>query len=349
MPQKTFSFRQRAGRFNWKLVSSVDLFAIIDDLRVDELQGALDAVTFSEFTPSDVKRSSVESTTKLVHLMQLMIEYLLYCQEAELQLVHQLRNELSDWKRANKELKKENVGLKEDISIYKRQMAALNKSLSRVADRDDSGRIIYRAINEPAVPKSTDLKPLLEPICQMIESVQKHERDTRDFMMESLLEQRQVFMQQLSELQAKSAASGSSSGLKELLEAQWRQQSDQDREKMRELMVANESLRSQLARRETDLSDASKEIQTTQAALSQRDAAIRELERELAEKSRAMKTAELQRIKDDVLRNDAPTRASVELHRMRGRHGATLTMFSVFKNGMCGFIIIFNIHIYIHI
>jgi septal ring factor EnvC (AmiA/AmiB activator) len=312
-------------------VSSVDLFAIIDDLRVDELQGALDAVTFSEFTPSDVKRSSIESTTKLVHLMQLMIEYLLYCQEAELQLIHELRDELADWKRANKDLRKENVGLKEDISIYKRQMAALNKSLSRVADRDDNGKIIYRAVNEPTAPKSSDIKPLLEPICQMIESVQKHERDTRDFMMESLHEQRQLFIQQLSEMHAKT--SSGQGDLRELLETQWRQQADKDNEKLRELVKANESLHDELARKDSEVLNAQREAQAARDTVAQRDGTIRELERDIAEKSRAIKAAELQKLKEDTIKKDIPTNKSVELFRVKSRHGAILSIFGVFQNG----------------
>lgn len=312
-------------------MSSVDLIAIIDDLRVDELQGALDAVTFSEFTPSDVKRSSIESTTKLVHLMQLMIEYLLYCQEAELQLIHELKNELADWKRANKDLRKENAGLKEDISIYKRQMAALNKSLSRIADRDDSGKIIYRAVSEPVAPKSADIKPLLEPICQMIESVQKHERDTRDFMMESLHEQRQLFMQQLSELHAKS--SSGQGDLKALLETQWRQQADRDSENLRELVKANESLHNELARKDSEVLEAKREVLAAQDVISQRDATIRELERDLSETNRALKAAELRKFKDDVVKRDMPTNKSVELFRMKSRHGAILSMFGIFQNG----------------
>jgi hypothetical protein len=183
---KTFAFRQRAGHLNWKLISSVDIFRIVDDLRIDELQSVLDPVAFCEFSVSDVKRNTVDATTKLVHLMQLMIEYLLYCQESQLQLVKEMDGQNRILRKSMKACSRDNLAFREDIKIYKRQLALLKQALHQGADYGD--QISYRVLNPPISPEQ--IKPILEPICAMIESVQRHEKETRDFMKSTLDEQR---------------------------------------------------------------------------------------------------------------------------------------------------------------
>lgn len=74
----TFSFRARCGKLNWRLISSIDLNDIIDnsvdnDDNINELQLALDIVTFCDFNNDDVRNNSIDNVTKLVKLMQLMI------------------------------------------------------------------------------------------------------------------------------------------------------------------------------------------------------------------------------------------------------------------------------------
>lgn len=183
---KTFAFRQRAGHLNWKLISSVDIFRIVDDLRIDELQSVLDPVAFCEFSVSDVKRNTVDATTKLIHLMQLMIEYLLYCQESQLQLVKEMDGQNRLLRKSLKACTRDNAAFREDIKIYKRQLALLKQALNNGSDFGD--QISYRVINPPV--SSEHMKPILEPICAMIESVQRHEKETRDFMKNTLDEQR---------------------------------------------------------------------------------------------------------------------------------------------------------------
>ena len=186
---KTFAFRQRAGHLNWNLISSVDIFRIVDELRIDELQSVLDPVAFCEFSVSDVKRNTVDATTKLVHLMQLMIEYLLYCQESQLQLVKDLDGQNRMLRKDLKACTRDNLSYREDIKIYKRQLALLKQALNNGGDYGD--QISYRVVNPPL--NAEHLKPILEPICAMIESVQRHEKETRDYVKSTLDSQRDEF------------------------------------------------------------------------------------------------------------------------------------------------------------
>lgn len=179
---KTFAFRQREGHLNWKLISAVDIFRIVDELRIDELQSVLDPVAFCEFSVSDVKRNTVDATTKLVHLMQLMIEYLLYCQESQLQLVKDLDTQNRTLRKDLKACTRENMAFREDIKIYKRQLALLKQALNKGEEYGDN--ISYRLINPPL--SREHLKPILDPICAMVECIQRHEKETRDYMRTNL-------------------------------------------------------------------------------------------------------------------------------------------------------------------
>ena len=67
-----FSFRQRTGKINWKLVSSTSLQSIIEKQKVNELQIILDTIVFSEFDSNDVKAIPIECTSKLINVMQLL-------------------------------------------------------------------------------------------------------------------------------------------------------------------------------------------------------------------------------------------------------------------------------------
>ena len=80
----SFTFRARVGKLNWRLVSSLDLNDIIDSTNtynnktnssdsINDLQLALDIVTFCEFNNDDVRNNAIDNITKLVKLMQLMI------------------------------------------------------------------------------------------------------------------------------------------------------------------------------------------------------------------------------------------------------------------------------------
>ena len=69
MAKLNFAFRQRIGPINWKIISGIDMNAVIKEVKIDDLQSILDIVTFSEFKDADVNKSTVQTTVKLVQLM----------------------------------------------------------------------------------------------------------------------------------------------------------------------------------------------------------------------------------------------------------------------------------------
>lgn len=194
LSKKTFSFRQRVGHLNWKLVSGVDIFRVVDELQIDELQSVLDPVAFCEFTANDVRRNTVESITKLVQLMQLIIEYLLYSQETQMQMAKEIIKSNCDLKTKSKDLTRKNAACLEDIKIYKRQLTILKRSIKNPSAAIDPPKVLYQpAVSEEApVDNKLNIERIVEPICQMIESVQRHERETREFVKTTLDERRET-------------------------------------------------------------------------------------------------------------------------------------------------------------
>ena len=192
--RRAFSFRQRVGKLNWKRISGVNLEVVIDDLDLDELQAVLDNVTFSEVRPSDIRSSSVESTTKLICVMQLMLEHLLYCQESQYQLIKQLYKQIGDQSKEISDLTKKNVAYRESIKIYQRQIAMLQKSKQNEDDNNDRVKIIQAPTPQPPQTKTTPTVDYIQPV---LESVLNHERKTREYLRDVLQEQRDLYLQEL--------------------------------------------------------------------------------------------------------------------------------------------------------
>lgn len=258
---KTFAFRQRAGHLNWKLISSVDIFRIVDELRIDELQSVLDPVAFCEFSVSDVKRNTVDATTKLVHLMQLMIEYLLYCQESQLQLVKDMDSQNRMLRKDLKACTRDNVSYREDIKIYKRQLALLKQALDSGGDYGD--QISYRVVNPPI--NAEHLKPILEPICAMIESVQRHEKETRDYVKSTLDSQRDEFRKLNAENNAQ-AANGET--------YTWENVQLALKKQKKEMGMSLKQREAELNERQAELEDRENQLFAAELALQDREAAL---------------------------------------------------------------------------
>ena len=199
---QSFAFRQRVGSFDWKLISGVNIKNVVEDIRLDELQSILDCVTFSEFNDEDVKSNTVQSTTKLVHLMQLMLEYLLFCQESQFQLAKDLHHKNSTLKQKIQNISKDNISLKEDIKIYQRQLTMLRQSIikyqtiiknSELSTQNHNPRIVLDLQSLPPQDNKNEQIPI-QPI---VESMLKHEKETRMFMKEMLEDQRSIFLDEL--------------------------------------------------------------------------------------------------------------------------------------------------------
>jgi hypothetical protein len=199
---KPFAFRQRVGPVNWKAISSVDIEAVIDENKIEELQSIVDDVAFCEIKTADVKGTGIQDLKRLIHLMQLMIEYLLYCQEAQLQLVHEMHARNGALKAKNKELLAKVESSKEDIRIYRRQISVLKKSIDKykamVSKNEGFVELPPRAFNalhsenpQPA-PNNT-----AETVAPIVESMLRHERQTREFVREMIDEQRSTLLREL--------------------------------------------------------------------------------------------------------------------------------------------------------
>lgn len=132
--KSSIAFRHRVGRMDWKMVSSMDVDDIIEHGDISELQSALDSITFCEFKSSDVRNNSIDSVAKLVQVMQLIIEYLLHCQENQYKLVEALHKKNSKVKSSLKNSINENNTLKEDVKIYQRQLTIMRHSLTKAQD-----------------------------------------------------------------------------------------------------------------------------------------------------------------------------------------------------------------------
>eukprot|EP01038_Epipyxis_sp_PR26KG_P011852 gene11852-15858_t len=214
MMQTEFAFRQRVGKLDWKQISSVNIENIYHHFKIQELQVIVDLVTFSEFTNEDVKNNTIDSLSLLVRLMQLIIEYLLHSQEMQYRSIRELNKQSEGLTHNLQKLKRKNMVLCEDAKIYQRQIAMMRKSLTNVnnidGDRDTHGiedrvppKIINLSNNNNS--KKEEVEPTNKSNNQMdsallLDSIFKHERETRSFMASFMEEQRNSFQNEITKL-----------------------------------------------------------------------------------------------------------------------------------------------------
>lgn len=208
---KPFAFRQRIGTLDWKTISSIDIEIIIEENQIEELQSIIDNIIFSEIKNNDIKNTSIIEIKKLINIMQLMLEYLLYCQESQLKLIRELHNKNKQLKKYNKELIEQNEIIKEDSRIYKRQIISLKSSIEKykqmVLKQEGYVAVQPRIFNplNPEEEKQKDGKnSLIEQLNPLVESMLRHERQTRDFVREIIDEQRSNMLRELERIYSKS-------------------------------------------------------------------------------------------------------------------------------------------------
>jgi hypothetical protein len=196
---KPFAFRQRIGALNWKEITAIDLEIVIDQHQIEELQSIIDDVIFSDIQVKDIRGASILDLKKLVNIMQLMLEYLLYCQESQLTLIQELYRKNKQQKRINKELNETNETIKEDIRIYKRQISSLKSSIEKYKQmvlKNDGYVAVAPRIFNPLAPseeqkdKGDKQETTNSQLSLLIESMLRHERQTRDYVKDILDEQR---------------------------------------------------------------------------------------------------------------------------------------------------------------
>lgn len=191
----SFSFRQRVGKIDWKAVTSVNISEVILKLKVTELQQVLDHITFCEFTGEDVKTNSVGSVASLIVIMQLTIEYLLHCQEAQFKLLRELEEKKKKLKETNEKIHKDNVSLKEDTRIYQRQLFMLRKSIqnSQGLPNDYSSIIPPKLVNLNQNNENKSNKENNE----IVTSFLAHDKENRVFISTMMEEQRRAFKEEM--------------------------------------------------------------------------------------------------------------------------------------------------------
>lgn len=196
----SFTFRQRAGRLDWKVISSIDLDEVIINLRVNELQSVLDSVAFSEILPQDIKHNTIDHVSKLIQVMQLIIEYLLHHQEAQYSLVTKLNHKINKLKESREKYYKENLVFREDVKTYQRQLHILRKAVNGGELQGDYLEALHRQRMPTKVhghhnryseeDKHDDHKDLVKTILD-------YERESRNTMMSMLEDQRRTFSQEM--------------------------------------------------------------------------------------------------------------------------------------------------------
>lgn len=197
---KPFAFRQRIGSLNWKDITALDLELVIDEHQIEELQSIIDDVIFSDIQVKDIRGVSIVDLKKLIHIMQLMLEYLLYCQESQLTLIQELYKKNKQQKKINKELNETNETIKEDIRIYKRQISSLKISIEKYKQmvlRNDGYVAVAPRIFNPLTPPVEEKEKgekqdaiTTNQLSLLIESMLRHERQTRDYVKDILDDQR---------------------------------------------------------------------------------------------------------------------------------------------------------------
>jgi hypothetical protein len=128
-PNKVFKFHQRSGKLDFAALRKIKVDDILANGSIGDLQHVLDNVIFADVSKSALMREPAESVEDLVKTMQLMLEYLLHGQEHQAGLVTKMHAKYEPLKKKAQRLETENVFMKEDIKVYKRQLHGLRQRL----------------------------------------------------------------------------------------------------------------------------------------------------------------------------------------------------------------------------
>ncbi len=186
--KNSFTFRQRAGRLNWKLISSLDVEDVVINVNISALQNVLDSVTFSEIVEDDIKRNTIDSVHKLIHIMQYIIEYLLNHQENQFSLVSKLNGKINHLKKSREQYYQQNLSFREDIRTYQRQLHLLRKGINHPDNSQPYARFVREVGQNPTNNN------------QIVKAILEHEKDARKSMMEILEDQRREFVREMTNI-----------------------------------------------------------------------------------------------------------------------------------------------------
>jgi len=219
-----FSFRQRVGRIDWHALTSIRLKDVITNTNIKTLQNNLDNLIFSLIDIDDIRDNSIQSLSKLINMLQLISEYLLYCQEQQFKVIRSLETKSSKDIIYHENVIKENISLKEDKKIYQRQLGILRKLLgpSVLLSNEELLEDNHRTHNytrpniKGHITKRNNNKHLHQHDADynsndandgadghnnnnnvIIETIFKHEDENRVFLASLINDQRQIFLEQM--------------------------------------------------------------------------------------------------------------------------------------------------------
>ena len=342
-------FRQRAGRVNWKRLTSLDYDALLHDRdgeTVGELNACIDNLTFALFTARDVEGNSCEAVVLFARVMQLIVEYLLCSQEKQAKTLVETVSRNKQMKRRNHATVRELESMREETKVYKKQLAMLR---SHGFDPAAAAKR-YQYVMGAAPSEKGDSSLLL--------SFLSHEESTRAFMKGLLEGQRAAFAKEAATMGQRNDPNASEgSELQALrdrvsqLEAreQRLQQSagDNDRERRVEHqqseVFAEQERQSRLLRDrerqlEASLREANEAKQRAEIALMARTEALSSLEADLRKREESLRSREQEavtaaRISPRSSAASFPERLLFSQMELRSKLAAARAVFGLLKRG----------------
>jgi hypothetical protein len=82
VPPAPFRFAPRRGKLQWRRLSSLDLDRVARETDLDALEAHLEELAFAQLTEGDLRWISEPGYLQLFRVMQMLVEYLLYVQNA---------------------------------------------------------------------------------------------------------------------------------------------------------------------------------------------------------------------------------------------------------------------------
>lgn len=206
-----FAFRQRAGRMDWRLISAANVEDILLRVKIDELQSLLDTITFSEFDSLEVRSNTIDNVAKLVHLMQLTIEYLLHHQESQLDKVRKLTSSQTKLSKKCQSYQASISSMKEEVRMYQKQLHILRKAVQSGGGGVNT-ELMFRLLQQPpkvVVPDNDQEKIKQAEAAQeskenrsfdIVKVILDHEHEARMVINNMLENQREAFAREVQSL-----------------------------------------------------------------------------------------------------------------------------------------------------
>lgn len=180
----SFSFKSRVSKINWRLISSIDLDSIISQTKIESLQNIIDEVTFTDIDREDIQCVDNENIIKLTTLLQLLIEYLLHCQESQFKIVQTLSQKNKMLRSKEQESRQLYLQTKEISDSYRKQVEFMKSTLV-APDREAIWDRQYSQTNNA------------NDSIQLINSILSSEKETRQAMISSVESQKAAFLQEM--------------------------------------------------------------------------------------------------------------------------------------------------------